>query len=114
MQAGQLNHLITIQYNAAADEDNPPSPYDWQPLCTVHANEKGARGKLYFAAAAAQLTGDVLFTIRYRTDLAKAQQIVETVGGVRHTYKINSLPKDPYGSRQWLEIHAEEELQNGS
>ena len=67
MQAGQLNHLITLQYNAAADKDNPASPYDWQTLCTVHANEKGVRGSLYFTAAAAQLTGDILFTIRYRS-----------------------------------------------
>ncbi len=113
MQAGQLNHLITIQYNAAADNDNATSPYDWQPLCTVHANVRGTRGALYFAAAAAHLTGDMLFTIRFRTGLAKAGRIVEAIGGVQHVYTIDSIATDPTGHRQWLEIHAKEELQNG-
>lgn len=108
MQAGDLKHLITIQSNAS----DGTTPDDWQTFCTVHAARKGATGRLYYAAAAAQSQNEVVFTIRYRTGITPVMHIVED-GDTDHPYKIVSEPVDPYDDKMWLEIHAQRTDLNG-
>ena len=99
MQAGELKHKITIQYNASDGtiDDN------WQELCTVWAAKKGLTGRLFYQAAADQSQNDVVFTIYFRTDIKPKMQIVE---GSEPAYQIYSEPVDIGDKHQWLEIHA--------
>ncbi|MCK9575659.1 MAG: phage head closure protein [Clostridia bacterium] len=102
MQAGELNRRITIQRNTS----NGSSSDVWRTFATVWAKKKGASGRLFYQAAAAQSKNDVVFTIRYKRGINTEMRIIEN-GDTAHPYKITAEPIDPNNSRQWLEIHAQ-------
>lgn len=106
MNPGELRHRITILYNAQPDrtDDNGNSWPDWQPLTDkpIWAKRTGLKGRMFFQAAAAQAEDDMLFTIRYRSDVKAKMQIVEG----SETFDIYLPPIDADGRKCWLDIHA--------
>lgn len=113
IQAGDLRHRIKIQYNAKAgqtdDNDNPI--YDWQPITinTIWAKKAGLKGKLFYQAAATNSENNVMFTIRYRSDVKAGMQLIDG----NDIYDIYIKPIDPDDKRMWLQLHCKEILQNG-
>lgn len=116
MQAGELKHRITINHNVSDGTTDP----DWQPLFTfirdgitchdLAAAKKALTGRLYYAAAAAQSENEVIFTIRYKTDIKPTMQIVDETA---QPYEITSEPVNVADGKQWLEIHAKKIDANG-
>jgi SPP1 family predicted phage head-tail adaptor len=100
MQAGDLKHQITIQFNASDGTTDD----DWQTLCTVYAKKSGLTGRMFYQAAATQAESDVIFTIRYRTGIKPKMQIIDDTD-TENPYEITAEPVDPDDKRQWLEIH---------
>lgn len=114
MNAGELRHKIIIQYNAAAGttDDNGNPLYDWQPITSkpIWAKREGLKGRTFYQAAAVQAESDVIFTIRYRTDVKAGMHVIE---GTDEIFDIYLHPVDADGHRWWLEIHARAVLTNG-
>jgi SPP1 family predicted phage head-tail adaptor len=105
MSAGNLRHNIVIQYDASDGTSLP----DLKILFSLRAAKRGLRSRLYYEAAATQSENDVIFTIRYRSGITPAMQIVDG----ENIYKISADPVDPTDQRRWLEIHARRVSQNG-
>ena len=111
MNPGDLRHKITIQYNAASGQtDTNGCPVDdWQPLVSAYAKRSGVPGRLFYQAAAYQMENDVIFTIRYRSDIRAGMRVIEG----SETFEIKVPPVDLDGRRRFLEIRVRQVLQNG-
>lgn len=104
----RLRDKITIQHiTGMTTNANGFEVPAWGTYTTVWANKRGLRGREYYQAAAMQSESEVVFEIRYRTDITSDMRIVSD-----KTYDIKSV-SDTEGRKKWLEIHAKEVDQNG-
>lgn len=111
MNPGVLRHKITIRYNASTGQtnDNGGPLEDWQTLVTVHAKRSGLKGRLFYQAAAVQAESDVMFIIRYRSDVKAGMKLIHGA----ESFELKIPPVDVDGRRKYLELHTRQVLQNG-
>lgn len=109
MQAGNLNHHITIT------KPGPSSGYSSDPgppvtVCQTWAQKKGLSGRSFYQAATSQAEADVTYIIRYRADIAAGMSVVEG----SHVYEIYTPPVDESGDLRWLALHCREVTPSGA
>ena len=113
MQAGDLNHHITIT------KPGPSSGYSSDPgppvtVCQTWAKKKGLAGRNFYQAAASQAEAEVTYQIRYETGIRNAVTAGMSVVEGSHTFEIYTPPVDEDGDRCWLTLHCKEVTPSGT
>jgi SPP1 family predicted phage head-tail adaptor len=107
-----LTRRLTVQQNTLAGtmDGNGNPAEDWDTVCTVYAQKTGLKGRLFYAAAAAQKEDDVMFVTYYRADITAAMRIIDGP----EIFEIKVPPVDEDGTRMWMQLHCRAVLQNGT
>lgn len=104
MRAGSLDRRIVIEAPATVRNTVGEDITTWSTLAAVAARKIPQAGAERFSAGAEQATADVIFRIRYRSDVTTKMRVVE--GGNR--YDITALIE--IGRRDGLDIVARTNL----
>lgn len=112
LNAGQLDQRITLQVKTLSRNDLGQPVPTWANLATtptVWARARPVRGAENFAAGQLQATADVVFTIRYRSDVTEAMRVLWR--GEPH--EITAPPVDVNGARVALELYCTKGIRDG-
>ena len=110
-QAGQLRDEITIRRKSQTkNPDTGGLETGWSPVATVRAEVKSINGREALIGGVLQGISFFQITIRYRTDLLAADQVL---WGAREL-NITAPPEDRLGTRQWTTIIASTQAPQGA
>lgn len=101
MLAGRLDKQITIQKFVAERNTHGEETQTWVKLCTVWTQVISERGRERFISAKENAEDNLVFKIRYRTDVLRSYRILYQ----NEVYDIKSITE--IGRRDGLEIFAE-------
>lgn len=109
MNPGELNKRITIMKpNGDANVRGFKNLKDYIFHRKIWSGRRGLRGREFYAAKAVNAETNVVYTIRYCTDITGKMIIVDG----DETYKIESI-SDTEGKREKLTIHASKVVSSG-
>ena len=77
MKIGHLYHRVELQKPMVIPEDSGGYHEQWETEATVWAERLDLRGREYFAAQSEQETRDIIYRIRWRSDIERNWRIVE-------------------------------------
>lgn len=99
-QSGRLDRHVTIQQNTRTQGNSGAYTDSWSTLYALEPAERVTRGGVEaFTADQLSATADVLYRIRYRSDVGVGNRIVD---GSR-TFEV--VASDDEGRAQWLLLY---------
>lgn len=108
MQAGKLDHRVTIEGKSVSRSAIGEEVVAWVAVATLWAKVEPLRGREFFAAQQMQDAADYRITIRYRPGLTRDMRVIWR----EQCFDVVSV-LEPFGAKQSLELMCITGVRNG-